>query len=319
MRAVFIPLLALTSCFGVPAFEDGELLCDQGRCPPGMSCENDGRCYASAPVATADAPITTTLDASPGAADATASDASPPRPDAPLPDAAPPCPTGMRRCVAGNVEICIAEVWVASSPSCAQQGLDCWDPAPSGGSDAYCGECLNGGQRCASDQRQTCSAGAWGDTQDCSAFGCYDPDGADGAMSYCGVCANGTLRCDGELETCAAGQWPSGVDCSATSGWSCFDPAPAGGTDAYCGLCLKDAFECHGNSRDRCNSQGTAFNVVESCTWGCLASTAACCAAPSCGTRECGPSPMNACGRQIGCGSCPPNFICIVGTCESNQ
>lgn len=314
---------ALASCFEVPAFEDGELLCDDGRCPPGMECRTDSRCHAKGGGATLDAPLSTS-DAMP--TDSRASDASPGdarRVDAaPVFDASPQCTGAARRCVANNVEICVNGFFVPSSPSCAQQTLDCFDPDPPGGGDAYCGVCLNGAQRCAGTAppvRQVCMSGTWVDAEPCAAFGCYDPDGAAGSMAYCGVCANGDLRCNPGLETCTAGQWPAGVDCTATSGWSCFDPAPTGGSDPYCGLCLKNAFVCHGSSSDQCNAQGTDFVAIENCSWGCLASTGACCAAPSCGGRECGPSPMNACGRQIPCGSCSGTQICIAGMCESGQ
>jgi hypothetical protein len=167
--------------------------------------------------------------------------------------------------------------------------------------------------------RQTCSDGSWVDAEPCSAaLGCFDPDSADGPQAYCGVCAAGDKRCGAGLEACAAGQWAPASDCSATSGWSCFDPAPPGGTDAYCGLCLINGFACHGDSRDQCNAQGTAFAPVETCGSGCDPATSACCAPPSCGARECGPSPTNACGRAISCGSCPPNQRCVAGTCELN-
>jgi hypothetical protein len=114
---------------------------------------------------------------------------------------------------------------------------------------------------------------------------------------------NGDNRCNGGLQTCVAGMWSTPVDCTATSSdWSCFDPTPGSGSDAYCGLCLKTAIVCNADDRDQCNVDGTGFTTLQSCSFGCQ--PGGCCSAPTCGTRFCGESNANACGRTINCGNC---------------
>jgi len=282
MRRVVVGLLALGACFKVPDFESGALRCDREQCPPSMECRSDGFCYR------------------PGEGII----------DAPLAIDAMQCSEGEHRCVNGNVEICQSNLWIPASPSCGDLGQQCFDPGASGGTDAYCGTCLKGAQRCTAATppvRQTCpeETGVWADAEPCDAmFGCYDPDGPDAPAAYCGVCTNGDKRCNSGLQTCNAGQWSQPEDCTATTGWTCFDPAPAGGSDAYCGLCLKNLVECHGDNRDQCNAAGTAFVALDACAWGCQGSSASCCAEPDCGGRICGTSATNACGRSRSCGPC---------------
>jgi hypothetical protein len=306
VRFITFCLLGLSACFGIPTYQDGILECDNGKCPPDMECRADNRCYRigaqpDAPLATVDAPP---MDG--------------PIIDAPIsPFDAPPCTTGEHRCAAGNLEVCQAGVWTAAVPSCADQSMQCFDPAPAGGTDAYCGTCLKGSQRCASTERQTCPAGSgvWTDAEACTAFGCYDPDGPDGPQAYCGVCQNGDKRCNSGLQTCAQGQWGTAQNCAAiNASWSCFDPAPTGGSDAYCGLCLKNAIVCNGDNRDQCSADGTAFNNLQMCTWGCMVS--GCCSTPTCpGGTVCGFGPPNACGRSMDCGDCGGNpSKCCEGT-----
>jgi hypothetical protein len=291
MLRVLVALLALGACFKVPDFESGALRCDRGHCPPGMECRPDGRCY---------------------------------RPGDVIIDA-PTCPEGEHRCVNGNLETCRSNVWVSGLPSCADLGQQCFDPGASGGTDAYCGTCLKGAQRCTAEApptRQTCpeETGIWTDAEPCDAtFGCFDPDGPDAPAGYCGVCLTGDKRCNSGLQTCNAGQWEGPVDCTVMGpGWSCIDPVPAGGVDAYCGLCLKGEIVCHGDNRDQCNADGSLFVTLEPCTWGCDASGASCCAEPDCEGRVCAGSLTNACGRTRSCGPCSGNccddgFRCCLG------
>jgi hypothetical protein len=309
MRFVTFCVVGLSACFGIPTYQDGILECDNRQCPPDMECRADNRCYR----------IGAGPDAPNGTADAPPNDG--PTFDAPL------CTTGEHRCAAGNLEVCQTGVWTPALPTCADQSMQCFDPAPAEGTDAYCGTCLKGAQRCTATSpstRQTCPVGTgiWSDAETCDAtLGCFDLDGPDGPQAYCGVCKDGDKQCNGGLQTCAMGQWSTPEDCATTSGWSCFDPAPPGGTDAYCGLCLKNSIVCHGDNRDQCNAQGTAFDNLTTCASGCNPSTSDCCAAPTCGGRICGNSPPNACGRTITCGSGCVGPCCNGGTqcCTGGQ
>ena len=149
-------------------------------------------------------------------------------------------------------------------------------------------------------------------------MGCYDLDGEDEPEAYCGVCQNEDKRCNGGLQTCGQGLWSTPVDCTMTSGWTCFDPSPTGGTDAYCGLCLKNTAMCAGDDRQVCDAQGTVLTTT-TCPFGCNQNTDDCCVAPTCGARVCGPSPANACGFTISCGSCTRCCRDGLQCCGSNQ
>jgi hypothetical protein len=227
--------------------------------------------------------------------------------DARPPDAAAQCTENDRVCAAGNLQICQGGVFIPAVPSCAAQGLMCFDPAPAG-TDAYCGDCLKGSIRCtATDPSilQNCpSSGIWNNFDTCdSTLGCVDPDGPGGPQGYCAECVTGQKRCNGGLQTCVAGKWSTAQDCSLVQqGFSCFDPAPAGGTDAYCGACLKNAVRCNSDDREQCKTDGSAFVLLESCAWGCMVS--GCCGEPDCSGIFCGASNPNACGRTQICGDC---------------
>src|SRR5262245_52127194 len=258
MRRVLVAGLVLGACFKVPAFDSGGLRCERGQCPPGMECRADGFCYRPGELVI----------------------------DAPIVIDAVPCTDGDHRCAGGNLELCRGTRWVPATPTCAAQGAQCFDPGDPGGTDAYCGTCLKGAQRCTATTpavRQTCPDGIWTDAETCDAtFGCRDPDGPDAPAAYCAACTDGDKRCTPGLETCNAGQWSAPEDCTATVGWSCFDPEPAGGNDAYCGLCLKGSVICQGDNRAQCNASGTGYSVVETCSWGCNPTGPACCAPPDC-------------------------------------
>lgn len=326
-----VSLGVLASCVALPAYENGALVCDQGQCPPGMECRSsDNRCYTPGAGQT-DAPLTdgpvSAGDGPLGADGPRLADAPIGTPDSPAGAAdGPPCTTGARHCVNDNLEICQGGVFQPALPSCASMSQHCFDPGAEGGTDAYCGTCLKGAERCTTASppvRQTCPAasGIWTDAETCSVTGqCFDDDGPDGPEAHCGECTGSETRCNGGLQTCDTGLWPAAQDCTATPGWSCFDPPPPG-TDAYCGLCLKDQEVCHADDHDQCNAQGTAFMTLEACTWGCNSSTVDCCAAPTCGSRTCGSSPPNACGKTMPCGTTCSGPCCNSGTacCGANQ
>src|SRR5262249_14871806 len=150
------------------------------------------------------------------------------------------------RCQSGNLETCVIGQWVPQSPACsAMPGDTCFDPAPAGGTDAYCGNCLKGADRCNGATRQTCPNGAWTDAPSCGALGCSDPGGDQNANppAYCGVCVPGTMQCVGDAtETCA----PDG------SGWGAPQYCPLGCIGQ--GVCCTDLQQC-----DATQSCGTSL------------------------------------------------------------
>ncbi len=244
------------------------------------------------------------------------------------------CTDNDTRCANGNLETCVTGLWVPRTPTCSSTAGDtCFDPAPAGGGDAYCGNCLKGADRCTAATppvRQTCPNGRWVDSQTCTDFGCYDPSG-DGSASppaYCGVCTNGDRQCGGlglqTLQTCASGQFGDTLACGSV-GQQCFDPGAPGGSDAYCGVCPIGAHRCTGDNLEVCNAPGSAWTVEQSCTWGCDGGALGCCAAPECDVgQQCGLSLPNACGKTQGCGDCgignsccadPDVLHCLSGSC----
>jgi hypothetical protein len=229
------------------------------------------------------------------------------------------CTDNNTRCANGNLETCVTGQWVAQAPACSSvAGNTCFDPAPAGGTDAYCGNCLKGADRCNGSTIQTCPNGTWTNAGPACGLGCYDPSGDQSATpaAYCGQCTNGNLQCSGTtLQTCGMGQFTNLDFCpNHGASFSCYDPNGAGGTDAYCGVCLAGTTRCNGDDIQKCNDTGQAWDPFGSCPWGCKGN-GTCCGAPACGaTQECGVSQPNECGAQADCGDCGTQAIC----CENS-
>ena len=233
------------------------------------------------------------------------------------------CTDNNTRCNNGNLETCVTGLWVPQTPACSSTpGNTCFDPAPAGGTDAYCGNCLKGADQCTPTTpalRQTCPNGVWFTSETCDSNGCYDSGGPSSGSpaAYCGRCANGDLRCPSTstLETCMSGLF---VGASCPAGKQCYDPAPMGGTDAFCGDCAVGDLRCNGDSAEKCIVSGatSVWHQEAACSWGCNGATFSCCDPPEC--NGCGNSLPNACGVTQPCGDCFPDQCCEDGLCRPN-
>ncbi|MFC1655213.1 hypothetical protein ACFL2F_05340, partial [Myxococcota bacterium] len=180
-----------------------------------------------------------------------------------------PC-TGNYACYCMD-ETCSTSVCIENCGECPA-GLDCcelWAGGPLGCLTAGCADLPANPPYC--DQNTPCQGNS----------GCY----TDGTNNFCidncsvdrGPCTNGETKCSGDtVQTCTAGAWVDGVDCSASSqvcsNGACVAPAGLGdyceSTPCAAGFdCIGTADSVHSFCTPECDcTQGTGCEAG----WECL-------------------------------------------------
>jgi hypothetical protein len=301
MTRRWLVLLALAACFKVRGYQDGELRCDEGRCPPEMECRTDGLCYAIG-AATADAPLALPADAALDVRPPVDAPLDVPQPidaalDVPLIDARE-CVAGAARCGSGAPSVlqrCSDATGLWMDVETCDVNLGCYDGDGQDGPQGYCGVCSNGKSRC-NTGLQTCTDGLWGMPFDCSFIGqsCFEPTPGG---AYCGVCLAGVIVCHGDnRDQCDLGGQAYTTLTACT--WGC-DPA-AGVTCCAAPDC--GSMVCGSSPVNACGKTASCGT----CNGDCCPDGLTCCSFTTfcCGQTCCGP------GEQC----CEPN-ICSSGSC----
>jgi hypothetical protein len=289
----WIGCLLVAGCVSLPAYEEGELACDEGACPPSYRCEADQRCYRRGlpspgspdappvpvgvidaspaieeppdatppeePDATEfDAPVVEVPDAAPDAAAIDAPPASPPDaaappPDAPLPVDAPPVPDAAS--LDASVDACVPDTEARCEGKCGAVVNNCDETVDCGGT--------SGGVTCVGDEVCTdnacgCDPGtvrcALDQPQRCSPSGVWQDEGS--ACEH--ACLLGACTvCEPNTATCDENTL---VTCSAVG---TLQMTPCTGQACSMGACTgvctpgPTAITCADNTPSTCSSMGT--------------------------------------------------------------